>query len=332
MKKTTTILIAILCFAHTSFASKNLTVSKTEIQPKNTKCPTILKQIPYSYNVKEKTFNPPNATLLEITNSDDELLKLVKPCQCLDQIAKQNVFGPEVGEFKKSDWAKRFLPDACKRIQQTNSTQINGASTTSSQFCTISTPDLTIENKTILLTLFKAIDQHPVDCQLNSNREKCLLKREQARIFCQSGQAPNTQIEGVPNFVCKEIDQMQCIRDSATPEKIDFDQGFDSESFNVNSVLKTEGQTGFTNIEDQGAGSNNPAINFILYIINLLTNLSFLISVLMLIMAGFYSVIASGNEEMNNKSKAAIKYFIMAITFTLLSYTIVIIIRSVLYS
>jgi hypothetical protein len=49
-------------------------------------------------------------------------------------------------------------------------------------------------------------------------------------------------------------------------------------------------------------------------------------------MAGFYTVIASGNTEMNNKAKAAIKYFVMAVSFTLLSYSIVTIIKALLYS
>ena len=83
---------------------------------------------------------------------------------------------------------------------------------------------------------------------------------------------------------------------------------------------------------NQGAGSSNPALNTILYIINLLAGLSFLIAVAMLILGGFYLVMASGNSEMTDKGKKAIQNFIYAIIFTLLSYTIVTIIQILLYS
>ena len=146
---------------------------------------------------------------------------------------------------------------------------------------------------------------------------------------CKTGRGPESKIKGVE---CKNKDIVQCIGDEKTPEILDFNDGFTSESLNVDKVLKTQDQKGFQNIQDQGAGTNNPAINILLYIINTLANLSFLISVFILIMAGFYTVIASGNTEMNNKAKAAIKYFVMAVSFTLLSYAIVTVIKALIYS
>ena len=63
-----------------------------------------------------------------------------------------------------------------------------------------------------------------------------------------------------------------------------------------------------------------------------MAGLSFLIAVAMLILGGFYLVMASGNSEMTDKGKKAIKNFILAIIFTLLSYSIVTIIQLLLYS
>jgi len=92
------------------------------------------------------------------------------------------------------------------------------------------------------------------------------------------------------------------------------------------------GLVGFFKTNDQGAGTDNPAINLVLYIINLLAGLSFMIAVAMLIIGGFYLVMASGNSEMTDKGKQSIKNFVLAITFTLLSYAIVTIIQAILYS
>ena len=63
-----------------------------------------------------------------------------------------------------------------------------------------------------------------------------------------------------------------------------------------------------------------------------MAGLSFLIAVAMLILGGFYLVMASGNSEMTDKGKKAIQNFILAIIFTLLSYSIVTIIQLLLYS
>ena len=141
------------------------------------------------------------------------------------------------------------------------------------------------------------------------------------------GRAETIQID----TVCSNLRYFGCLAKDK-PEYLNLETGFSSDSLDVNKVLKTEGQIGFQGIGDQGAGSNNPAINFLLKIMNILSNLSFLVSVFFLIMGGFYLVIASGNSEMTDKGKTAIKNFIFAITFTLLSYTIVVIIRTLLYS
>ena len=178
-------------------------------------------------------------------------------------------------------------------------------------------------------------------CTIDTTRETCLLNLNAAQAKC-----ANPDIESRPDIsdnlrevdsdleitrTCENLRYFGCISGDK-PEYLNIETGFTSESLDVNKVLKTQDQVGFQGIEDQGAGDTNPAINFLLYIINTLANLSFLISVFFLIMGGFYLVIASGNSEMTDKGKTAIKNFIFAITFTLLSYTIVVIIRTLLYS
>jgi len=197
----------------------------------------------------------------------------------------------------------------------------------SEKYCGITQNQYQSENMT--LSKFKDIDLNK-NCTLDSaNREGCLLKKHQIQSQCRQDSSPTTTVHGVE---CRKAHIVQCVGDNPNPIEFDELDGFTSESLNIDKVLKTEGQEGFQNISDQGAGTNNPAINFLLYIINTLANLSFLISVFMLIMAGFYTVIASGNSEKSAQAKAAVKYFIIAVSFTLLSYSIVTIIKALLYS
>jgi len=185
------------------------------------------------------------------------------------------------------------------------------------------------------------LDQNK-NCQIDSRRETCNMNLAAAQEKCKANpQADITKnLTPVPDGParelgistnCSNLPYFGCLR-ANLPEYLDIEPGYTAESLDVNKVLKTDGQIGFQGIDDQGAGENNPAINFLLYIINTLSNLSFLIAVFFLIMGGFYTVVASGNSEATDKGKAAIKNFIFAITFTLLSYTIVIIIRTLLYS
>ena len=194
---------------------------------------------------------------------------------------------------------------------------------------------------------FESNDNGPANCKIDTDNEKCKANQFAAIQKCQSNPKTSAQelaknIKGPttandpqdnqgPILSCSNIVYYGCIGQEK-PQYLNIDTGYTSESLDVNKVLKREDQQGFIKIGDQGAGENNPLINTILYIINLLTNLSFLVSVMFLIIGGFYLVLASGNSEMTDKGKDAIKNFIFAITFTLLSYTIVIIIRTLLYS
>lgn len=304
------------------------------------KCRPKLNNFPFAYNPETAKFftmegtNPVednNASYENVINSKTQLAKLFDLCRCTEEITRRGVFGVETTDAKKSSWAQNFLTQnsACGYIKEVSTRKLEGAGSgvTSRKYCLFTRQDH--ENLKMSRSMYKQMDQDN-DCTIGStNREKCLLKRYEIQNGCKTAQSPDTTIN---NIQCKEAYNVQCVGDNEDPEVLDFNDGFTSESLNIEKVLKTTGQKGFQNIQDQGAGTNNPGINLILYIINTLANLSFLISVFMLIMAGFYTVIASGNTEMNNKAKAAIKYFVMAVTFTLLSYSIVTLIKALIYS
>jgi len=302
-------------------------------------CKVELPKFPFAFNPKTGEFFKYNgsnrnasedANPINVIKTSNSLKKLLEGCRCKDFITTRGIFGVETEDIKRSSWATFHLKNVCQYIQEQRLIETEGASgTTSIEYCTIESTKLVIKDLKITLPTFKRIDQTK-DCVINSDgREKCLSLQHYIKEECKTGHGPESKVEGIE---CKNKDIVQCVGNSDTPIIFDFNDGFTSESLNINKVLKTEDQKGFQNITDQGAGTNNPAINILLYIINTLANLSFLISVFMLIMAGFYTVIASGNTEMNNKAKAAIKYFVMAVSFTLLSYSIVTIIKALLYS
>jgi hypothetical protein len=171
---------------------------------------------------------------------------------------------------------------------------------------------------------FRAFDTSN-DCKIEGD-EVCKKELAEGRVKCASKYNPTITVKG-KSVKCSEIHKYYC-KDN-TPKKIDLGD-FDSESLDT-KLLKTTGQKGFINITDQGAGPSNPAINFILNIINILTNLAFFVSMFFLIMGGFYMVMASNNSDMQDKGKNAIKYFIFGISFVLLSYLIVILIEAYLF-
>lgn len=283
----------------------------------------------YTYNSSNQSRESESAKPQEVIKSSTLLEKLLEGCRCKKYITTRGVFGVETTDIKRSSWAKNFLNNTCEYIQEVRNMELQREATTSIEFCTITSDQLTIAGLPITIETFKNIDITS-DCKLDTNnREKCLSKRYEIQTKCKATKNPDAIFHGIK---CTDAAIIQCVGDNQEPEILDFLDGFTSDSLNIDTVLKTNDQKGFQKIQDQGAGANNPAINLLLFIINTLANLSFLISVFMLIMAGFYTVIASGNTEMNNKAKAAIKYFVMAVCFTLLSYSIVTIIKALIYS
>ena len=222
-------------------------------------------------------------------------------------------------------WANAHLKDVCSFLQISESTR--SADVTTFKTCAFD-PDLTTD---ITLSQLKATDTNN-DCKINTDTEKCLHKKFRAQKAC-SSLATDFSVDGFTGE-CEEIQQYHCIKNN-TPEKLDFNDGASESNLDTSKYLLKEDQDGFVKFfkdNNQGAGNQNPAINLILYVINLLAGLSFLIAVGMLILGGFYLVMASGNSEMTDKGKNAIKNFILAITFTLLSYAIVTFIQILLYS
>ena len=312
----------------------------------------------------------PNA----VRNNDDEMEKLVAPCQCFNafqdlSINLNSIFSRNLGSASNEEERTEQQDKLAERLEKRY--WIEDHLLNQYSMCrtinvrqTKPTPPATGPN-TINYCIYKQteVDDLPEqirsieslitldlnkDCKIEGNKEKCQENLKTASVKCALDQRADIsnelQADGKYSTIvdgavteepvlrnCSNIRYFGCL-DGNKPEYLDIEKGFTSESLNVNAVLKTTGQTGFQGIENQGAGDNNPAINFILKIINTLSNLSFLVSVFFLIMGGFYLVIASGNSEMTDKGKTAIKNFIFAITFTLLSYTIVIIIRTLLYS
>ena len=256
------------------------------------------------------------------------------------------------------DWIEEFIQksgDVCRyfqatsenRIQANNttlqctpnqeqaaSTQPQKPSVTCTSFCKIDPSVLKQEawEGDINLTIneFRALDKNN-NCEIDFE-ESCQVELNSAIQACKTGAqkvSPHTLMTDIP---CADIGYYSCIKGEVV--ETNFDNSIKQDQFSTSNI-RAEGQRSFINAftnNDQGAGADNPAINLILYIINLLAGLSFMIAVAMLIIGGFYLVMASGNSEMTDKGKQSIKNFVLAITFTLLSYAIVTIIQAIIYS
>jgi len=255
----------------------------------------------------------------------------------------------------KSDTRKQRTSDA--KLCTPDTEKKEDKNVTCTTYCTINPKDL--EQKvgstkhTLTIGQFRTIDINS-NCKIDTSssgsqreNEQCKVQREIALQECKVANSTDSILTGElpadnmgppsPGFIpCNRLGYYYCDA-SGNFQYLNFDGDLTAGGIDSAKTLLNKDQEGFVgffrqDINNQGAGTNNPAINLILYVINLLAGLSFLIAVAMLILGGFYLVMASGNSEMTDKGKNAIKNFIFAITFTLLSYAIVTFIQILLYS
>jgi len=316
----------------------------------------ILPKLPYALKPKTREYyqlNSSNEFKLEpkanpgFTSSDQtytlndaaKISELAKACACKhsNQTLDPKNFGTETTDYTRYFWATIHLSQTCQYITNTKQSSVDGSGEKTINYCAIK-PQV-IKDSTLTLTQYKTADTDN-DCKIDSNKqETCLVKLYKAHNKCDDPTQTNFSADGFTGS-CIDLKQnrFQCVNKD-TPEELLFNDQVQQDKLNTNYALtnKEQNQSGFIGFfakrgNDQGAGADNPAINLILYIINLLAGLSFMIAVAMLIIGGFYLVMASGNSEMTDKGKQSIKNFVLAITFTLLSYAIVTIIQAIIYS
>jgi hypothetical protein len=278
----------------------------------------------------------------EPTTSIDILYDVSKPPQAT---GTPDEIGAEKAKYKirkqAAEWIRHHKNLFCKYIQ-TQTIESKPALPTQVTYCKIEQWEVEFFNLDI--DNFRAFDTNN-DCKIEDTEDEnelCELELYTARQECSVlSEYPLAdiyldQIEGVNNEnACQQLSKIYC--DKGEKKILDLGE-FDSTQLSTDTLRNTQGsgenitgQKGFQKIKDQGAGENNPAINFILNIINILTNLAFFVSMFFLIMGGFYMVMASNNSEMQDKGKNAIKYFVFGISFVLLSYLLVVLIEGFLF-
>jgi hypothetical protein len=354
-----------LSFSNTAFANNTNT---NTIQFKKTECTDNFKKLAtptpkvgivvddttWQVELKdgERQYKPSTSALdtLLAANKDDPPVKaLAEICYCNSAASIDSIYkvlnppkpaaatpatpDPTYKDRKQAaEWIRHHKNLFCKYIQTTEiKAPATAGGATNIQYCKIEQSSLNQDNLDI--NDFRAFDTNN-DCQIMTN-EKCELDLYKARQTCSSNSlATKSQLNlnGVANVTdqnaCQQLNKIYC--DGTTKKILDLGE-FDSTQLNTKTLTVEDEQTGFQEIEDQGAGENNPAINFILNIINILTNLAFFVSMFFLIMGGFYMVMASNNSEMQDKGKNAIKYFVFGISFVLLSYLLVVLIEGFLF-
>ena len=341
--------LSLLAIPSSHLTANANTFQTSDIYPKEEKCPELFKKFPYALDVKAKKFykvgtKPEDLTLNPKTNPSspdtivfykENTIKLAATCQCLTSIPNPNYWPTVTTAATQAAWANIYLAQVCDYVQIERVTKVSAGNRT---FKPCSIDPAALEASKLNIDQFRNVDTNH-NCKLDAGgREKCLTTRTLIQNTCKN-RATEFNFDGVKDS-CAAAIQYQCIANNTKPKKIPlFDDSGQAQAISSQKTLtnKDAGQIGFIKFfqlprNDQGAGTDNPAINLVLYIINLLAGLSFLIAVAMLILGGFYLVMASGNSEMTDKGKNAIKNFIFAITFTLLSYAIVTFIQILLYS
>ena len=337
---------------------------KEEFKPK--KCTKRLQKFPYFFEYEYKDDSKEylksetqNAIITDLdklfkVENEQNILQIQAACLCIQMGTNPNQAlistppaYPEKDEDSKAkqelhikylgikDWITQNLinnMDTCKRFQTRTKTPDTPSTPPADPLVnTCAFNPQKVAQKELSITQFRSFDSNN-NCEIDAE-EECAIEYSKAVTNCQTKNESQT-IKSQP-IECPELRKWSCIKGDI--KKLTFSDGDFNESLKISDTLQKEGQDGFIKFfsiegNNQGAGANNPAINLILYVINLLAGLSFLIAVAMLILGGFYLVMASGNSEMTDRGKKAIQNFIYAIIFTLLSYTIVTIIQILLYS
>ncbi len=94
--------------------------------------------------------------------------------------------------------------------------------------------------------------------------------------------------------------------------------------FNVNKILTLDNETP-DYFED---ANRSPILSFIIRVINFFTRIIGSISIIIMIIGGFMFMFAQGNQQKVDEAKEIIKYAVIGLIVTFMSYIIVIFIQS----
>ncbi len=108
------------------------------------------------------------------------------------------------------------------------------------------------------------------------------------------------------------------------------DNSFDIKegTFNVGEWLKLDGQPQTYFNEEK---NNAPIVEFIIRILEFATKIIGSIAILLLIITGFMFMFSQGNQQGLDKAKEMIKYVIIGLLITFLSYIITIFVQSLFF-
>lgn len=101
--------------------------------------------------------------------------------------------------------------------------------------------------------------------------------------------------------------------------------------FDVSKVLKLDGQDqpqAYFNAKDEKY-PYPPIISFILRLLDFATSIIGSIAIILLIVGGYRFMIANGNQQKIDEAKDMVKFTLMGLVFTFLSYVITIFLQSV---
>jgi len=102
--------------------------------------------------------------------------------------------------------------------------------------------------------------------------------------------------------------------------------------FNVNEILSLSEEDQPQEYFNQGEDGETPIVAFILSVINFALRIIGSIAIIILIIGGFMFMFAQGNQQKIDEAKDIVKYAIIGLLVTFLSYIIVITVQSLFIS
>lgn len=168
------------------------------------------------------------------------------------------------------------------------------------------------------------------NCIIEGNRELCLRDKFNKVNECitNSNEDQDANSSSLRQY-CE--DQFICRSSSPVAEPRNSESGipYDSEYFNINdeqSGLVAPNQTTFNTNANGG-----PIIGTVNKVIDLMVSLIGIFALLVFIVGAIFLITANGDDNKIQKGKGAMKYALVGIVFVMMSYTIVVLVQSILF-
>lgn len=170
-------------------------------------------------------------------------------------------------------------------------------------------------------------DTSPPNCKIEGSRELC--QQDKYNKINECIESKETSKSTAIRQYCEELYVCRSNSSVATLSNSESGIPFDSEYFNISDSEKgliAPNQNTFKTNENGG-----PIIGTVNQVINLLVGLIGIFALLTFIIGAIFLITANGDDNAIQKGKGAMRYSLIGIIFVMMSYTIVVLVQSILF-